>query len=214
MLLFSVAGLGTLYFLQNISAKDTSAVMQIQNASLKNDVAKLQQEKADLDTNLQTTENKLQEATSVSSTDPLFYSLDGVPATVKKEIVPFDYTAEGLKSLESDCGSTHPENYFENLLSTFQGTNKIVYQFDFTGDGQGNHYKLTVLPNKMNYKTMGEFKNDFDMCSAGGEYPTRMNSKWLIIEGDCVDDNYNFITKSKVDCTELKNKLIQTLEFN
>ncbi|MDD2656479.1 MAG: hypothetical protein PHQ18_02840 [Patescibacteria group bacterium] len=214
ILLFSVAGSGTLYFLQSMSTKETTKSMQTQIASLKNDVAKLQQEKIDLDTNLQTTENKLQEATFVSSTDPLFYSLDGVLATVKKEIVPFNYTAENLESRATECSAIHETGYFDNLINTFKDTNIIVYTFTYTGEGQApNSYTLKVLPNKMRYKTFYDFKNDFDMCAAGGEYTARMDSKWLLIESSC-GSGYSDGSEKRIGCTEIREKIMTNLELN
>src|SRR3989339_1978861 len=177
ILLFVVAGLTTFYFLQNTSSKDNAQAMQTQIASLKNDVAKLQQEKVDLTTKLQQAE-EIAKKTEQTSEDPLFYTLDGVPATVKKEIVPFNYTTENLESRASECSAIHEKGYFDNLINTFKDTNIVVYTFTYTGEGQApNSYTLKVLPNKMKYKTFYDFKNDFDICAAGGEYTARMDSK-------------------------------------
>src|SRR3989339_781236 len=67
ILLFVVAGLTTFYFLQNTSSKDNAQAMQTQIASLKNDVAKLQQEKFDLTTNLQQTQETAQKNTELTT---------------------------------------------------------------------------------------------------------------------------------------------------
>lgn len=213
ILLFGVVGSGTLYFLQNISTKETTKNMQTQIASLKNDVVKLEQEKVELTNNLQTKENKLQEATSVSSTDPLFYSLDGIPATVKKEIIPFNYTVENLEFRATECGSFHEKGYFDNLVNTFKDTNIVVYTFTYTGDGQGpNSYTLKVLPNKMRYKTFYDFKNDFDICGAGGEYTIRMSNKWLLISSGC-GSGYDDGSGRPAGCSEIKDKVLLTADL-
>ena len=213
MLLFVVAGLATFYFLQNTSSKDNAQAMQTQIASLKNDVAKLQQEKVDLTTKLQQAE-EIAKKTEQTSEDPLFYTLDGVPATVKKEIVPFNYTTENLESRASECSAIHEKGYFDNLINTFKDTNIVVYTFTYTGEGQApNSYTLKFLPNKMKYKTFYDFKNDFDICAAGGEYTARMDSKWLLIESSC-GSGYDDGSEKPIGCTEIREKIMTNIELN
>ena len=67
ILLFSVAGSGTLYFLQSMSTKETTKSMQTQIASLKNDVVKLEQEKVELNTSLQQAEKTVQDNLDITN---------------------------------------------------------------------------------------------------------------------------------------------------
>jgi hypothetical protein len=120
--------------------------------------------------------------------DPLLYVMKkSVPATVAKKILFFDSTAEQLKNMAKECESQHPENYFNNLVAKFSGEKKIVYTFKYAGKSQTpDAFVVTVIPNKMGYRSLEEFKKDFDICAAGGDaYPTKLNSAWLLFVSSC-----------------------------
>ena len=112
------------------------------------------------------------------------YSLEGVSASVTKGKVLSDYTAEKFESLATECGVTHEEGYLADLASKFKGTYKVTYDFKYADESQDpDTYTITLLPNKAEYKTLEEFKKDFDQCSGGGDaYPTMLNDNWLLFK--------------------------------
>ena len=58
-----------------------------------------------------------------------------------------------------------------------------------------------------------DFKNDFDICAAGGEYTARMDSKWLLIESSC-GSGYDDGSEKPIGCTEIREKIMTNIELN
>ena len=67
---------------------------------------------------------------------PLSYFTDGVsaPVAVTKTILPFENTAADMEVYAKECDYQHSENYFDNLVSEFEGTSKIQYKFHYEGE--------------------------------------------------------------------------------
>ena len=138
-------------------------------------------------------ENIINTTTSTSINDVLVkneffsYSLKGVPATVIKEELPFDFTAATLKSNSEDCGTKHVVGYFDKLITKFKDTKKVVYNFTYQETSQDNLvYKITIVPNKPNYTSLDQFTKDFDQCFiAGDAYPLALNKDWLLFVSSC-----------------------------
>ena len=107
---------------------------------------------------------------------------------VAKEEAPFDFTASQLQAAAQECGvNNNGLDYFNQLVSKFAGTSKIVYSFKYKGDSQDDGvFKVTIVPNKAGYTSIDQFKQDFDICSAGGEaYPKLVNKDWLLFVSSC-----------------------------
>ena len=107
---------------------------------------------------------------------------------VSKEEAPFDFTASQLQAAAQECGvNNNGLGYFNQLVSKFAGTSKIVYSFKYKGDSQDDGvFKVTIVPNKAGYTSIDQFKQDFDICSAGGEaYPKLVNKDWLLFVSSC-----------------------------
>ena len=107
---------------------------------------------------------------------------------VSKEEAPFDFTASQLQAAAQECGvNNNGLDYFNQLVSKFAGTSKIVYSFKYKGDSQDDGvFKVTIVPNKAGYTSIDQFKQDFDICSAGGEaYPKLVNKDWLLFVSSC-----------------------------
>lgn len=120
-----------------------------------------------------------------SKSGPLYYTTDGELIAVSRLTEPFDYTADFLQKRTDNCGSYHKEGYFDELISKFNNTNKIIYNFEYQG-GDGSFYIITILPNKPRYSSLGQFKADFDLCEAGGgDYPHMISRDWLLFVNSC-----------------------------
>ncbi|MEI7452557.1 MAG: hypothetical protein WCK37_05165 [Candidatus Falkowbacteria bacterium] len=124
---------------------------------------------------------------SVIKTDEFSYSIVSGSAIVSREVKPFDFTADQLKSTANECGTKYASNYFEKLISKFSGANKIVYNFKYQGVSQDDGiFTITILPNKAGYTSLDQFKKDFDVCAAGGDvYPFLVNNNWLLFVSSC-----------------------------
>lgn len=130
---------------------------------------------------------------SVVKNEFFSYSLKGIPATVTKEEMPFNFIASELELNAEGCGSKHTVGYFDKLIAKFKGVNKIVYNFKYQGESQTDLvFKITILPNKAGYTSIDQFKKDFDQCFiAGDAYPWSLNKDWLLFVNACgsgIDD--------------------------
>jgi len=148
------------------------------------------------------------------SSEPLSYSLNGVSASVSKTSAPFAYTSEQLKNMADECGSKHASGYFDQLISKFKGTTKRIYSFKYTGASQvPDTYLVSLLPNKAGYTSLNQFKKDFDMCAAGGTYPTMLNSNWLLFTSSC-GSGYADESGRPIGCEKVQKVVEPTLKLN
>lgn len=147
--------------------------------------------------------------------EPLSYSTSGVSATVSKKTESFDYTAEGLKGAADECGAQHEIDYFDMLITKFNGANKTVYNFKYQGNSQdAGIYSVTLLPNKAGYTSLEQFKKDFDICAAGGDaYPTMLNSNWLLFVSAC-GSGFDDGSGRTHGCDEIKKIIEPSLKLN
>lgn len=146
--------------------------------------------------------------------EPISYSTEGVKISLMKEITPFDLDAESLKSYAEECELKHPDGYFDVLVSQFSDTNKIIYHFRYVGDSQDpTTYTITLLPNKLKYNSLKQFRNDFSMCAAGGDrYPTMLNNKWLLFTKAC-GTGFDDGSGRPNGCSEIKKIIEPSLKF-
>ncbi|HAO52184.1 TPA: hypothetical protein DCQ85_01820 [Candidatus Magasanikbacteria bacterium] len=112
ILLFSVAGSGTLYFLQSMSTKEITKSMQTQIASLKNDVAKLQQEKVELTASLQQTQETAQKNTAITTPHK------SITLDIPKVTLSFPDSYNITKSTEKNRRGSYSSYDFSNTNST------------------------------------------------------------------------------------------------
>lgn len=148
------------------------------------------------------------------ATDPLSYSITGVSATVSKKTTQFDYTAEQLKGMADECGSQHNTSYFDQLVLMFSGATKTMYNFKYTGESQDSStFVVTLLPNKVGYTSLDQFKKDFDICAAGGSaYPTKLNDDWLLFVNAC-GTGFDDGSGRPHGCDEVKKVVSPTLKL-
>lgn len=143
------------------------------------------------------------------------YSLKGLPVTVSKETQPFDWTADKLKLLADECGTKYESGYFDSLVAKFKDTNKVVYNFIYQKDTQDSGpFTITILPNKIDYKSLDEFKKDFGQCFiAGDAYPLLINKDWLLFANSCASgvDNDSGLPHGYMD---IQDTVVSTIKLN
>ena len=153
----------------------------------------------------------LRESSLTTEGEMLFYDLGTLDATATSKEVAFSdmFTVEGLKNITADCSETVEEGYFENLLTTFADVTGM--QYSFTTDGVAPEtYTVTVFPNTSNYKDLASFTNDFNACSVGGTWATRMNESKLMFKSSCSAAYGEEIPA--LTCADIQEKLV--VEFN
>lgn len=121
---------------------------------------------------------------------PLMYSTAGLDVEVRKDELPVGelFTAERLRADAEECGRKKPSGYFGALLAKFDGADAHAYRFTYGADGAdaASAFKVTVVPNAPEYETLAEFREDFDICAAGGErYPHMASPEWLVFVSSC-----------------------------
>lgn len=119
------------------------------------------------------------------------------------------FNAKDLENKNQECGINKNQIYFNNLLSKFSSSDKgHIYEISNTKQTQNSSiWKITVIPNKFGYKNLNEFKNDFNLCYAGGdEYPKLVSKNYLLFISSC---GTGFDNNSKLPhgCDEIKNIL-------
>ncbi len=144
---------------------------------------------------------------------PLFYTTDGEAISSLKKTEVFDYTIEDFKSMSLSCGQVYDSVYFEYLINKFEGSSKIIYNFKYDR-GDDSSYEVTLIPNKIKYKNLDQFKRDFDVCEFGAEaYPKMLNDNWLLFVSSCgssFSDNSNIINS----CEKARDIIEPNLNFN
>jgi len=139
-----------------------------------------------------------------SASGPLFYTTDGEPINISKVNEIFDYDLDYFKSVKSSCKQVYNSVYFENLISKFEGSNKIVYNFTYNEE-ESSGYKVIVMPNKMKYSNLEDFQRDFGFCDDDLDIYTKMfNNSWLLLVSSCKNS----------DCERVKNIIEPNLNFN
>ena len=118
------------------------------------------------------------------------------------------------KSLE--CGTNHPLSYYHGLLDKFSKTDVgVKYAFSYIASKQNQEpypVEIFVLPNKLGYSTLKQFKSDYDTCAAGGVYPQLVNNNFLLFESSCstgVDDG----SGRPHGCSEVQDFIDPTLKL-
>lgn len=122
-------------------------------------------------------------------TKPVEYDLDEIDVVTERRVALLRqiFDAETLAARSEECGTSHGEEYYKELLLKFRNQRGTTYHFIYDGPSlQPNFYDVTLLPNEPGYETMEEFKRDFDVCSDDGWiYPLDVNDLWLVFERPC-----------------------------
>ncbi len=145
--------------------------------------------------------------------EPLIYSTN--KSTVLKTTKTFDYSAEQLKSMADECGTKYKTGYFDELVTKFSSSTKIVYSFKYQGASQSpDTFIVTLIPNKAGYTSIDQFKKDFDMCSVGGDaYPVKLNGDWLLFVSSC-GSGYSDDSGKPIGCDEVRKIVEPSLRLN
>lgn len=148
------------------------------------------------------------------SIKPLNYSTIADLILVSKKITSFERTAQELFSLAQECDKKQPIEYFEDLVAKFAKSEKIIYRFESANANPTPHFIVTLLPNKANYSSLAEFRNDFELCHAAGEtYPKMLNQNWLLFVSSCGSGYDDKLGLSRA-CDEIKNIIEPSLKLN
>ncbi|MBI2050762.1 MAG: hypothetical protein HYT31_03060 [Parcubacteria group bacterium] len=87
----------------------------------------------------------------------------------------------------NESGIEKDKQYFQQLLSAYTENDMgTAYSFAYDGQSQEGDWKVTAIPNKLGYINMDQFKNDFDLCFAGGiRYPLLVSRNYLLFASAC-----------------------------
>ena len=130
------------------------------------------------------------------STDMFMYSDAGRNFKVSEnQFAVFDIIKpSALAGNSTDCGlaknmseNKKDEHFFTQLLSGYTPNDMgAVYSFAYDEPSQEGDFKVTVIPNKLGYMDIDQFKNDFDVCSAGEDrYPLLISEDYLLFTAAC-----------------------------
>jgi hypothetical protein len=126
--------------------------------------------------------------------ESISFSTAGLDVTIFKDwstAAADAYTAQSLEGAAQECGTIHAPGYFNTLVGKMTGA-VTTYTFVENKPAQENHYEVQYMLNSFGYTDLKSFKNDFDICAAGGIYPYLMNSAYLVSVGSCggaIDDS-------------------------
>jgi len=114
----------------------------------------------------------------------------------KYDIVPREFniikefSADKLFQQAKDCGVDKSLNYFKTLLRKFSpsdtGNVYVIKPIDQKSNTNFKGLKIKVIPNKLQYDSLDDFKKDFNLCEAGGDsYPAGLSKQYLLFKSSC-----------------------------
>ncbi len=121
------------------------------------------------------------------------------------------WTPDDLLANAQECGDAKDLQYYSDLLAKFQNQTIQVYNFK-PKDAPQEAYQVLLVPNAGGYTNIENFKKDFDMCAAGGIYPDKVSSNWLVFQGACGgigEDN-----PPPVTCNDIQTAVSNSLTIN
>lgn len=152
----------------------------------------------------------------MASEDTVSYELGDVNAQVSTSQAPLGFNAVQLSTISSGCANEPRQEYFQDLISRFEGANaqRTVYNFKYQGETQGTGtYQVFILPNVPKYKSMADFEKDFKSCSpAVRTQPAAVSKEWLLFTSACAPAG-NADSTAPNGCMEIKNQVDPTLEL-
>lgn len=98
------------------------------------------------------------------------------------------FALDDLVSASASCGNNLTKEHFAAVLKTFAPTDVAnEYHFVFNGASQSpSELVITAMPNKLNYGSEADFKQDFDICGAGASrYPYKVSPSYLLFISSC-----------------------------
>ncbi len=95
--------------------------------------------------------------------------------------------ADALLAQATECGFARTAEYYLDIENLFKEKTADQYTFTTTGDyAVPSSWIVTVMPNSPLYSSTASFKQDFDICAAGGDlYPVTAGSKTLLFSNSC-----------------------------
>jgi len=126
------------------------------------------------------------------------------------------YNAEDLFSANEACGTNKTQEYFRRILLNFSEIDEGVdYFFHYEHDSQKpTYWQIRIMPNRLGYRDLGKFKEDFDVCSAGANaYPLAVSEKYLMFASSC-GSGFDDGSGRPVGCDEIRKVLEPTIELN
>lgn len=99
------------------------------------------------------------------------------------------FSVSGLIGLSVKCRTNKSEQYFKQLLSNYSNNdNGTEYHFTYTKE-DSRDWIITVIPNKIGYVDLADFKKDFDVCEVGADrYPLLISENYLLFTMSCRKD--------------------------
>lgn len=127
--------------------------------------------------------------TNTDGNGPLAFDLDSTVArsTVLDFTVTERFNSDYFVNAATECGRPLVEGYADDLQKGLVGQTGYEYIFTSVSESQAPEaYSVTVIPNVHGYLDLGEFEDDYELCSAGGEaYPVDLTPQWLMFESSC-----------------------------
>ncbi len=122
---------------------------------------------------------------------------------------------DDLVSASASCGNNLTKEHFATVLKTFAPTDVAnEYHFVFNGASQSPHeWVVTAMPNKLNYASEADFKQDFDICEAGaGRYPFKVSPSYLLFSSSC-GSGYSDTSGLPNGCQKVKEAIQPSLSM-
>lgn len=117
---------------------------------------------------------------------PLSYGSLGPDISVVIDQVDFAVKSADLLGNAQECGSKKTKAYFDSLEAKFKGAKALRYTFSYLKPSQDGPFTILVVPNLPAYPSIGGFRDDFNLCSAGGDrYPSDMSARNLVFMNAC-----------------------------
>lgn len=176
---------GGVFLWQRSTINELKSVITEEQQSSRQQIGSLQKQLSTLQSG---TSN--QNFTTPTPSEPFTYTKnDQLFSVSKKEFNVLDqFNFSTLKDQSQECGTNKTEQYFKNLLSKYTSGDKgIEYDFQYKGQTQDSGILVvTVIPNKLGYVNVDDFKKDFDICAAGADkYPSLVSEKYLLFISSC-----------------------------
>lgn len=115
--------------------------------------------------------------------DSITVATKGVRSEVPSESL---ISADELYANAAECGYARDAAYYIDIENLYVGVYKQEYTFTIAGDYEMPTWTVTVMPNRPGYTSLESFKQDFDVCSAGGDmYPEALSTGTLMFTSSC-----------------------------
>lgn len=120
------------------------------------------------------------------------------------------WTAESLKAASEECGTGQSLEHYQELLKSFD--KKTIQAYRFTSKNNPEEaYEVMLVPNGPGYASLDDFKKDFDVCAAGGMYPSQVSKTYLLFTGSC--GGAAPVVKPAVSCSDIQQTVDPSLKL-